>query len=125
MPTSVGRRVTLTVSTLAPGAYSAPHVFARNRDPYTIYGYEAMKLILDGLNAGGASKEGVLAFLRGVQNRASGLGTYSFDANGDTTLGLTACTRSGPLAALGRSGDRRLTGLASAVDLRSWGERHA
>ena len=61
-------------------------MFGRNDDPYTIYGYEAMKLILDGLNAGGAEQAGVLGFLRGVQNRASVLGTYGFDANGDTTL---------------------------------------
>jgi hypothetical protein len=45
-----------------------------------------MKLILDGLNAAGASKAALLGYLQtGVQNRASVLGTYSLDANGDTT----------------------------------------
>ena len=58
-----------------------------NGDPYKIYGYEAMKLILDGLNTAGASKAALLGYLQtGVQNRASVLGTYSLDANGDTTL---------------------------------------
>ena len=46
-----------------------------------------MKLILDGLNAAGGEQAALLGFLRtGVQNRASVLGTYGFDANGDTTL---------------------------------------
>ena len=46
-----------------------------------------MKLILDGLNAAGPSRPALLGYLRtGVQNRASVLGTYSLDANGDTTL---------------------------------------
>ena len=75
----------MTVATLAPEAYPGAAIIGRS-DPYKIYGYEAMKLILDSINAGGPTKAGVLAALRGVQNRNSVLGTYSFDANGDTTL---------------------------------------
>ncbi|HEY6890545.1 MAG TPA: branched-chain amino acid ABC transporter substrate-binding protein [Solirubrobacter sp.] len=83
---SVRKRMTITVSTLAPDAYPGGASFAHT-DPYKIYGYEAMKLILDGANAAGATKEALLGWLRtGVQNRASVLGTYSLDANGDTTL---------------------------------------
>ena len=43
-----------------------------------------MKLILD--SRAQRARRASLGFLRGVQNRASVLGTYSFDANGDTTL---------------------------------------
>jgi branched-chain amino acid transport system substrate-binding protein len=87
LPASVAKRVTVSVATLAPDAYPGGAAVIGKSDPYKIYGYEAMKLILDGLNTAGATKEGLLGFLRtGVQNRASVLGTYSLDANGDTTL---------------------------------------
>jgi branched-chain amino acid transport system substrate-binding protein len=95
---SVAKRMTITVSTLAPSSYPGGASFA-NADPYKIYGYEVMKLIIDGANAAGASKEALLGWLRtGVQNRASVLGTYSLDANGDTTLrtyGLYGVDRKG------------------------------
>ena len=88
---SVARRLLVSVVTLAPDAYPAAGqaVLARagkNADPYFLYGYEAMRLIADAYAAGARDKAGVLAFLRGVNGRASVLGTYSFDANGDTTL---------------------------------------
>jgi branched-chain amino acid transport system substrate-binding protein len=88
LPASVAGRTTITIATLAPDAYGppAPAVFARNRDPYTVYGYEAMKLILDGFRAGANNKGALLQWLRTVKDRPSALGTYSFDANGDTTL---------------------------------------
>jgi branched-chain amino acid transport system substrate-binding protein len=83
---SVAARMTVTVSTLAPSSYPGGAIIA-NADPYKLYGYEVMKLIIDGANAAGATKEALLGWLRtGVQNRASVLGTYSLDANGDTTL---------------------------------------
>jgi branched-chain amino acid transport system substrate-binding protein len=86
LSSSVAKRMTVTVSTLAPAAYPGAAIIA-SADPYKIYGYEAMKLILDGLNTAGASKDALLSYLQtGVQNRASVLGTYSLDANGDTTL---------------------------------------
>jgi branched-chain amino acid transport system substrate-binding protein len=81
IPASIARRTIVTVATLAPDAYPGRAIIG-NSDPYKIYGYEAMKLILD---SGATTKEGVLAFLRGLSNRASVLGTYGFDANGDTT----------------------------------------
>jgi branched-chain amino acid transport system substrate-binding protein len=58
-------------------------------DPYAIYGYEAMKLGLDtiaGLGAKGNDKAAVLAALFATKSRASVLGTYGFNADGDTTL---------------------------------------
>ncbi|HEY2650707.1 MAG TPA: branched-chain amino acid ABC transporter substrate-binding protein [Solirubrobacteraceae bacterium] len=58
-------------------------------DPYAIYGYEVMKLGLDtvaALGSSGSSKTAVLHALFATKNRSSVLGTYGFDANGDTTL---------------------------------------
>jgi branched-chain amino acid transport system substrate-binding protein len=84
---SVAKRMTITISTLAPDAYPAGAAIIGTGDPYKLYGYEAMKLILDGLNTAGASKAALLGYLQtGVQNRTSVLGTYSLDAHGDTTL---------------------------------------
>jgi len=63
--------------------------FGNDPQPYAIYGYEAMKLGLDTiakLGAKGNDKAAVLAALFATKNRASVLGTYSFDANGDTSL---------------------------------------
>jgi branched-chain amino acid transport system substrate-binding protein len=88
LPASIAKRTTVAVATLAPDAYGpAGAAIIGNDDPYKLYGYEAMKLILDGLNAAGPSRAGLLGYLQtGVQNSASVLGTYSLDANGDTTL---------------------------------------
>ena len=86
LPASIARRMIVTVSTLAPDAYPGAAAIIGTGDPYKVYGYEAMKLILDGANAAGANKAAVLGWLRTVQNRSSVLGTYGFDANGDTTL---------------------------------------
>src|SRR5207302_8782664 len=69
-------------------AYKAKYGTA-NPDPYAIYGYEVMKLGLDTiakLGAQGNSKSAVLKALFSITARASVLGTYGFDKNGDTTL---------------------------------------
>ena len=58
-------------------------------DPYAIYGYEAMKLGLDTiakLGAQGNNKADVLKALFATKNYKGAIGTYGFDANGDTTL---------------------------------------
>jgi len=58
-------------------------------DPYAIYGYEIMKLALDtikSLGADGSNKADVLKALFAIKARDSVIGTYGFDANGDTTL---------------------------------------
>jgi branched-chain amino acid transport system substrate-binding protein len=87
---SVARRTLVSVATLAPEAYpaSGQALLARagkHDDPYFLYGYEAMRLIADAYAAGARDKAGVLAFLRGINGRAGVIGTYGFDANGDTT----------------------------------------
>ena len=69
-------------------AYQAKYGVA-NPDPYSIYGYEAMKLALDtikSLGAQGNSKTAVLHALFAIKARQSVLGTYGFNAKGDTTL---------------------------------------
>jgi branched-chain amino acid transport system substrate-binding protein len=93
VPRRVGRRVLVTVSTLAPSDYPAAgqDVLRRygepNPDPYALYGYESMRLILDAVAAVGPSREAVIEWLASVRGRPSVLGTYGFDAFGDTTLG--------------------------------------
>jgi branched-chain amino acid transport system substrate-binding protein len=68
-------------------------------DPYAIYGYEAMKLGLStiaGLGAQGNSKSAVLNALFATKNYPGAIGTYSFDANGDTTLTAFGLYKVGP-----------------------------
>lgn len=97
---SVDPRLTITVATLDPRAYPpAGQAFyaAYSRrygapQPYAIFGYEAMALLLSAISRathGGiraaVRSEVVSAILR-THNRASVLGTYSINPNGDTTL---------------------------------------
>lgn len=97
IPTSVGKRVKLSVATLNPESYPPEgqeffKTFSEeygedNPDPYAIYGYEAARLVLDAIErAGDATKESVLKALFETKDRESVLGTYSIDENGDTTL---------------------------------------
>jgi branched-chain amino acid transport system substrate-binding protein len=100
VPTSLDPLMHCTVATLDllayPGgktfasAYTAKYGTPENQiDPYAIYGYEDMKLILDTiskLGSSGNSRSAVLNALFATKNRSSVLGTYGFDKNGDTTL---------------------------------------
>jgi branched-chain amino acid transport system substrate-binding protein len=96
VPARVGRRVVVTVATLAPDAlpqagremlqrYSARYG-EQFPDPYAVHGYEAMRLVLDAVAAVGPRPRAVIRWLHDVRNRLSLLGTYSFDRFGDTTL---------------------------------------
>jgi branched-chain amino acid transport system substrate-binding protein len=92
------RRTLLTVSVLAPGAYppAAQPVFdafrarhGRDADPYMLYGYESMRVLLDCIRATDPARPlrpQVIAAFRAIRNRDSVLGRYSIDRNGDTTL---------------------------------------
>jgi branched-chain amino acid transport system substrate-binding protein len=63
--------------------------FGKDPEPYAIYGYEAMKVALLAIqNAGdkGNDRAAVVDAFYKIKNRQSVLGTYSIDANGDTTL---------------------------------------
>jgi branched-chain amino acid transport system substrate-binding protein len=97
IPTSDGKRVKVTVATLNPDSYPpegqeffkqfASEYGNQHPDPYAIYGYEAMRLVLDAIErAGSGDKEAVLKALFDTKDRQSVLGTYSIDENGDTTL---------------------------------------
>jgi len=58
-------------------------------DPYSITGYESMKLAIDtiaSLGANGNNKADIIKALFAIKDRSSVLGTYGFDKNGDTTL---------------------------------------
>jgi len=99
VPASVGARTKTTVATLGSAKdlpASAP-VLAKYKttyktqtvDPYAIYGYETMALALDVLKRAGAKandRAEVVKQLFATKDRQSVLGTYSIDANGDTSL---------------------------------------
>ena len=59
-------------------------------DPYAIYGYESMALMLDSINGAvkgdKVTREDIVAEILGTKGRESVLGTYDIDKNGDTSL---------------------------------------
>jgi branched-chain amino acid transport system substrate-binding protein len=94
---SVARRVKVSVATLSPESHP-PEGRAfferfsetygdRDPDPHAIYGYEAMRLVLDAIErAGSTDRAEITKALFETKDRRSVLGTYSIDENGDTTL---------------------------------------
>jgi branched-chain amino acid transport system substrate-binding protein len=98
IPADVGKRTKITVATLGvedlPGAGPTLQKFkdkykTSTVDPYAIYGYETMALALDVLKRAGAKandRATVAKELLSTKDRESVLGTYSIDANGDTSL---------------------------------------
>jgi branched-chain amino acid transport system substrate-binding protein len=98
VPASINPLMQCTVATQDLSAYPGGKKFLADYkaayngatpDPYAIYGYEAMNLALDTikkLGSQGNSKAAVLKALFATTSRASVLGTYGFDKNGDTTL---------------------------------------
>jgi len=112
VPASIDPLMECTVATQDLAAYPGGKAFlaayqakygSAEPDPYAIYGYEAMKLGLDtiaSLGANGDNKADVLKALFAIKDRQSVIGTYGFDANGDTTLksyGLYSADKSGNL----------------------------
>jgi branched-chain amino acid transport system substrate-binding protein len=64
--------------------------FGRSPGPYAPFGYEAMALALDAINRAapaGLTREHVVSALFATHTRAGVMGSYSIDADGDTTLG--------------------------------------
>jgi branched-chain amino acid transport system substrate-binding protein len=100
IPLSLDHRVYLTMAPLAQSAYppAARAFFAAYEkdygtvEPYAIYGYEAMSLMLDAIDRAThhgrrvADRAAVLAAIFATRDRHSVLGTYSVEPNGDTTL---------------------------------------
>jgi branched-chain amino acid transport system substrate-binding protein len=54
--------------------------------PYGIFGYEAMKVVLAAIDAGGGEPTATIDAFFATHDRDSVLGRYSIDTNGDTTL---------------------------------------
>ncbi len=98
IPASVGARTKTTVATLGvedlPAAAPILEKYKTKYntdtvDPYGIYGYETMALALDVLKRAGDKandRAEVVKQLFATKDRESVLGTYSIDANGDTSL---------------------------------------
>jgi branched-chain amino acid transport system substrate-binding protein len=101
VPAALVPRFRCTVAVIAPDAYEpagrafyrdyARRYDDRSPDPYAIYGYESMALLLDAVEraseAGGGElrRSGVVDALFDTKGRESVLGSYSIDQNGDTT----------------------------------------
>jgi branched-chain amino acid transport system substrate-binding protein len=99
IPANVQKNVKLTVATLDPSEYPPDgQKFFRdyekeygesNPNPYAVYGYEAMDLILDTcqrLGSDCSDHQKLIDALFQTKGRESVLGTYDIDKNGDTTL---------------------------------------
>jgi branched-chain amino acid transport system substrate-binding protein len=99
IPADVQARTKVTVATLSPDEYppEGKEFFKDfeaeygepNPDPYAIYGYEAMNLVLDTCKELGDQCTDHQAFIEALFNtkgRESVLGTYDIDENGDTTV---------------------------------------
>ena len=88
-------------ASMYPGA--ARRVYAEYRrqfgeaaDPYALYGYEAMSVVLAAIRAAGAKgdeRAAVSAKLLATHDRRSVLGVYSIDANGESSLSTYAIDR--------------------------------
>jgi branched-chain amino acid transport system substrate-binding protein len=97
IPAEVAARTKVTIATLSPDQYPpdgqkffedyTTKYGEANPDPYAIYGYETMSLALDAIERSQTGeKADVVKALYETKDRQSVLGTYSIDANGDTTL---------------------------------------
>jgi branched-chain amino acid transport system substrate-binding protein len=94
----VEKVVHLTSPTLDPKFYpaAAQEFFkefeakhGKKPEPYAVYGYEAMSVVIDAIKRAGDKgddREAVVAAFFQTRNRKSALGTYDIDKNGDTTL---------------------------------------
>ena len=104
------RRTLMTNPTLKPSAYPPPAAafynafrarFRKTPEPYAIYGYETMSVVLDAIRRGGNSRRAVIDAFFATRDRDSVLGRYSIDEFGDTTLstyGVLKVSRRGRLA---------------------------
>jgi branched-chain amino acid transport system substrate-binding protein len=99
VPGDVASKVKITVATLSPEEYPPEgqkffedfkkEYGVDNPDVYSIYGYEAMSLVLDTCEKLGpdcSDREKMIDALFQTKGRKSVLGTYDIDENGDTTI---------------------------------------
>jgi branched-chain amino acid transport system substrate-binding protein len=72
------------------------HRFAASPEPYVLYGYEAMSVVLAAIRAAGDSgdnRQAVIGRLFATHERSSVLGVYSMQPSGETTLSSYAIDR--------------------------------
>jgi branched-chain amino acid transport system substrate-binding protein len=99
IPANIGAKTKVTVATLEPDQYPPDGQKFFNEykkkynvdavDPYAIYGYEAMSLVLDTCKQLGkdcSDRQAMIDALFNTKGRKSVLGTYDIDENGDTTV---------------------------------------
>ena len=98
LPANVSEKVVVTVAVLAPEEYPPAGqkffedyeaAYGEKPEPYGIYGYEAMSLILDAIERAGAKgndRQAVIDSFFDTKGRESVLGTYDIDENGDMTI---------------------------------------
>ena len=98
VPENIASRIRITVATLAPEEYPAEgkkffedyeKAYGKDPEPYAIYGFEAMGVVLDAIQRAGAKgndRQAVIDQFFQTKGRASVLGTYDIDQNGDTSL---------------------------------------
>jgi branched-chain amino acid transport system substrate-binding protein len=68
-----------------PSAAERTRFFVAQRGPFAMYGFEAMQLALDSIEAGGGDRAAVVRAARSARDRDSVLGRYSLDEHGHTT----------------------------------------
>jgi branched-chain amino acid transport system substrate-binding protein len=93
IPLSVARRTWMTVAKLdwrgfPPAGRALLPRLSRDSDPFAAYGYEAMSVVLDSIrrsSVAGVTRQAVVDAFFATRDRAGVLGTYSIDANGDTS----------------------------------------
>ncbi|MHB8491845.1 MAG: branched-chain amino acid ABC transporter substrate-binding protein, partial [Solirubrobacteraceae bacterium] len=83
----------LTPSLYPPSAQAVLRSYAayfhEAAEPYALYGYEAMSVVLDAIHAAGKHgnrRQAVIARFLATHNRDSTIGRYSMQPNGETTL---------------------------------------
>jgi branched-chain amino acid transport system substrate-binding protein len=99
IPGDIGAKTKVTVATLSPDQYPAEgqrffdaykqKYGVESVNPYAIYGYEAMSLVLDTCEELGkdcSDRQAMIEGLLDTDDRESALGTYDIDENGDTTI---------------------------------------
>jgi branched-chain amino acid transport system substrate-binding protein len=102
IPPEVARRTKVSVATLSREEYERLRIPARrffdsyqrkynepDPDPYAIFGYETMSLVLDSIERAGAKgndRKAVIDAILTTKGRESVLGTYDITENGDSTI---------------------------------------
>ena len=98
IPENIAARTKVTVATLSPDEYPPEgqkffedyeKAYGEDPEPYAIYGYEAMSVILDALQRAGDKandRQAVIDQFFQTKGRKSVLGTYDIDQNGDVSL---------------------------------------